>query len=208
MRIPNLKAQTGTTIEAGWRGRTDSYSWDLVSYYSWIDDEILNLRDTSGGRIGSVNAERTTRFGIELALGAQLTEKLSSRLAYTFQDFRFDGDATHGDNTLAGVAPHTVNATLRYAFMPSLFVETEVKWRPDGFFIDNAHVLKSDSFVTLNLRANYDINDKYSLYGEARNVTDEIYASSGLVVGEANPLQTAFVPGDGRSFIVGLKGKF
>jgi iron complex outermembrane recepter protein len=207
-RTPDLEAQTGTTIEAGWRGRTGSFSWDLVSYYSWIDDEILNLRDEGAARIGSVNADKTTRFGIELAVGAQLTDQLSSRLAYTYQDFRFDGDAKYGNNTLAGTVPHTVNASLRYAFLPNFFVETEVSWRPEGFYIDNGHALKSDGFATLGLRANYDINDKYSVYGEVRNVTDEVYASSGLVVGDANPGQTAFLPGDGRSFIIGLKGKF
>lgn len=166
------------------------------------------MRDEGAARIGSVNADKTTRFGIELAFGAQLTDQLSGRLAYTYQDFRFDGDTKYGNNTLAGTVPHTVNASLRYAFLPNFFVETEVNWRPYGFYIDNGHALKSDGFATLGLRANYDINDKYSVYGEVRNVTDEVYASSGLVVGDANPGQTAFLPGDGRSFIVGLKGKF
>lgn len=207
-RIPDLKAQTGTTIEAGWRGRKGRFSWDLVSYYSWIDDEILNLRDEGAARIGAVNADETTRFGVELAVGAQLTDQLSGRLAYTYQDFNFVDDSKYGNNQLAGTVPHTINASLRYAFVPEFFIETEVNWRPQGFFVDNGHVLKSDSFATVDVRANYDINDKFSIYGEVRNITDEVYAASGLVVGDANPAQTGFLPGDGRGFVIGLKGKF
>lgn len=207
-RTPSLKAQTGTTIEAGWRGRHRMLTWDAVTYYAWVKNELLNLRDETGASLGAVNADKTTHFGIELGLRAQLAEKLSSRLAYTYQNFRFNGDPLRGNNRLAGAPPHVVNAVLQYDVLPNLFVQTEVNWRAARTPVDNMNTLFNDSFVIADARANYDIDDHVSIYGEARNVFDEVYASSTLIVDQARPDQAAFLPGDGRAFYVGLKARF
>ena len=74
--------------------------------------------------------------------------------------------------------------------------------------VDNANTLFNDAYVVVDLRANYDINPNLSLYGEVRNVFDETYASSTLIVDTAQAGQAAFLPGDGRAFLAGLKGRF
>ena len=207
-RIPALKAQTATTIEAGWRGRDGMIAWDAVTYYAWVKNELLSLRDPTGVPLGSVNADKTTHFGVELGLKAQLADTLSSRVAYTYQDFRFDGDPLRGNNRLAGAPPHVVNAVLQYDVLPDLFVQTEVNWRAARTPVDNMNTLFNDSFVIVDARAYYDINDHFSVYGEARNVFDKTYASSTLIVDRARPDQAAFLPGDGRAFYVGLNAQF
>ena len=207
-RTSRLKAQRATTIEAGWRGRYWRMTWDAVAYYSWVKNELLSLRDATGSPLGSVNADKTTHLGVEFGLGVQLTDKLSGRLAYTFQDFRFDGDPVRSNNDLAGAPPHSLNAVLQYDFLPNLFVQTEVYSRPDSTPVDNLNTLVSESFVTLAVRANYDLNEYLSIYGEIRNIVDETYASSTLIVDRARPDQAAFLPGDGRTFYAGLKVQF
>ena len=204
---PDLDAQTATTVEVGWRGRKGRLAWDVVTYYSWVEDELLNLRDASGVSLGAVNADETTHFGIELGLAKQITERLKARVAYTFQEFRFDGDPVRGDNRLAGAPRHTVNAAVRYAVTPSWFVEAEVDWRPDDTPVDNANTLFNEAWVVVDLRSNYDVNERFSLYGEVRNVFDKVYASSTLITDVARPDQAAFLPGDGRAFIVGLRAR-
>ena len=206
-RTPDLKAQTATTIEAGWRGRSGIVAWDAVTYYAWVKNELLSLRDMSGVALGAVNADKTTHFGIELGLSAQLTDELSSRLAYTYQDFRFDGDPVRGNNRLAGAPPHFVNWMVQYDLLPDLVVQTEINWRARTA-VDNLNTLYNDSFVVVDLRANYDFNDHFSLFGEARNVFDKTYASSTLIVDQARPDQAAFLPGDGQAFYAGVKVKF
>ena len=205
---PDLDAQTATTIEAGWRGRNGGIAWNAVAYYSWVDNELLNLRDSSGVSLGSVNADKTTHFGIEFGVSAKLTDRLSGRLAYTFQDFRFDGDPVHGNNRLAGAPRHTIVAALGYAFTPALYAEVEVNWRPDKTPVDNANTLYADPFTVVNARASYQLTDTIMLYGEVRNVFDEVYASSTLIVDQAVVGQAAFLPGDGRAFIIGAKTRF
>lgn len=202
---PNLDAQTATTLEAGWRGKYERFTWNMVTYYSWVDNELLNLRDASGVSLGAVNANKTTHFGVELGATAQVTDALSTRITYTYQNFRFANDPTHGNNRLAGAPRHTVNAALRYTFMPGLFVETEVNWRPDNTPVDNANTLFNKSWVTVGLRSSYKINKTFNLYGEARNIFDEVYASSTLITDVGRSDQAAFLPGDGRSFLIGLK---
>jgi iron complex outermembrane recepter protein len=205
---PDLEAQTATTLEGGWRGRQGLISWEAVTYYSWVDNELLNLRDPSGVSLGAVNADKTRHFGIELGLAAQLTDVLGARVAYTYQDFRFDDDPVHADNRLAGAPPHIINAAVRYTVTSNLFVETEVNWMPGETPVDNANTLYNKSFVTVDARANYDVDETFSVYGEVRNMFDEKYASSTLIVDQAVAGQAAFLPGDGRAFIVGIKGTY
>jgi iron complex outermembrane receptor protein len=196
-----------------------------VVYYSWLDNELLNLRDASGTPLGAFNADETTHFGIELGLSARFSEQLSGRVTYTYQDFRFatdpDGPTTtttdgqqintvEAGNRMAGAPRHQINAALRYAFMPNFFVEGEVDWRPDDTPVDNANTLFNEEFVVFNLRANYDLYEQFSIFGEVRNVFDETYASSTLIADDAggNVNRAAFLPGDGRAFILGVSGKF
>ncbi|MEM1046833.1 MAG: TonB-dependent receptor [Pseudomonadota bacterium] len=207
--IPDLEEQTATTIEGGWKGSHGRFDWSAVAYYSWIDNELLNLRGASGVPLGAVNADDTVHFGVELGVAAQITDSISARLAYTYQDFRFDDDPRFGDNRLAGAPRHNVNAALRYSFMPGVFVEAEVDWRPDETPVDNANTLFNDGFVVVDVRGNYRVDDNFSLFAEARNVFDEVYASSTLIADTAaNQNQAAFLPGDGRAFVVGLKARF
>lgn len=206
---PDLEAQTATTLEGGWKGSTPVFAWSAIAYYSWVEDELLNLRDASGVSLGAINADKTTHFGIELGAAFDITRNLGGRAAYTYQDFRFDGDPNHGDNRLAGAPRHVVNAALRYTFVPGLWVEAEVHWVPDETPVDNANNLYNDGFTLVDLRSSYAVTENVSLFGEVSNVFDEKYASATLIVDTvANPDQAVFLPGDGRAFILGAKAKF
>ncbi len=207
-RTPDLKAQTATTVEAGWRGRVGVVTVDADTYYSWVENELLSLRDVTGASLGAVNADQTRHFGIELGVSAYLTDALSGRVAYTFQDFRFHDDPVRGNNRLAGAPRHVINASARYDFTPSFFVQAEVDWRPGKTPVDNMNTVYTDPFATVDLRANYDINDRVSVYGEVRNLFDTKYASSTLIVDQAGLNQAVFLPGDGRAFYAGVKAKF
>jgi iron complex outermembrane receptor protein len=206
---PDLKAQTATTLEGGWKGSTHALAWSAIAYYSWVEDELLNLRDETGNSLGAVNADDTTHFGIELGAAFDITTNISGRAAYTYQDFRFDGDRNYGDNHLAGAPRHVVNAALRYTFVPGLWLEAEVNWLPDETPVDNANTLYNDGHTLVDLRSSYEITDNIALFGEVSNIFDEKYASATLIVERvSNPQQAVFLPGDGRAFILGARAKF
>lgn len=206
---PNLEAQTATTVEGGWRGRTAQFSWDAVVYYSWVDNELLSLRDGTGAPLGAVNADKTTHFGVELGVGAALTDKLSARVVYTYQEFRFDNDPLRGNNRLAGAPSHLVNAMLQYQATDRWRIQGAVRWSPDKTPVDNMNTLYADSYVVVDLRSEYKVNDTISIFGEITNVFDETYASSTLIVDSVQRMdQAVFLPGDGRGYFGGVKARF
>ena len=205
---PDLKAQRATTVEAGWRGRYGMVAWEAVAYYAWIGNELLGLRDESGAPLAAVNANRTTHLGLEFGFDVQWTEKVGSRFAYTFQDFRFDGDAVRGDNDLAGAPPHSLDAVFQYDLLSNLFLQAQVHARPARTPVDNMNTLYADPFVTLDVRARYDIRTWFGIFGEVRNLADETSASSTLIADQARPDQAAFLPGDGRAFSAGVEVLF
>lgn len=205
---PDLKAQTATTVEAGWRGRTDRFSWDAVTYYSWVENELLSLRDSAGAPLGAINADKTTHFGIELGLGARLTDQLSGRIAYTFQDFRFDNDPLRGNNRLAGAPPHLIYAMLQFQATESWRLQGAMRWSPGRMPVDNMNTLYADPYAVFDLRTEYKIDKTFTVFGEITNLFNETYASSTLIVDQARPDQAAFLPGDGRGFYAGVKARF
>jgi len=205
---PNLSAQTAVTVEGGWRGRADRFSWDVVTYYSWIDNELLNLRDVTGASIGAINADRTTHFGIELGAGVKFTDKLSGRLAYTYQDFRFVNDPLRGNNKLGGAVPHLVYAQLQLQATDAWMVQGAVRWSPAEVPVDNMNTLYADPYAVVDLRSEYRINKTFRVFGEITNLFNKTYAATSLVVDQARPDQAAFLPGDGRGFYAGIKASF
>ena len=213
-RTPDLKAQTATTVEAGWRGSRGNYAWDATVYYSWVDNELLSLRDVTGSPLGAVNADKTSHFGVELGLSARIADRWSGRIAYTYQDFRFQSDMQSGPNTirkgnrLAGAPSHLVNAMLQYEATEDWTLQGAVRWLPSKTPVDNMNTLYADPYAVVDLRTQYRINEHVSFFGEITNVFDTAYAASTLVVDAAMPNQAAFIPGDGRGFFVGLNARF
>jgi iron complex outermembrane receptor protein len=205
---PDLKEQTATTLEGGWRGRLERFSWDAVVYYSWIDNELLSLRDSSGAPLGAINADRTTHFGVELGGGAKLTDWLSGRVAYTYQDFRFDNDPLRGNNQIAGAPRHLLNAMLQLQPNENWRIQSAVRWVPTKTPVDNMNTLYADPYVVVDLRTEYKINQAFSVFAEITNLFNETYASSTLIVDQARPDQAVYLPGDGRGYFAGLKAKF
>jgi iron complex outermembrane receptor protein len=205
---PNLDAQTATTAEAGWRGSRGPLRWDATTYYSLVENELLSLRDVTGAPLGAINADETIHFGVELGVTAELGDRLVGRLAYTYQDFRFNDDPLRGNNRLAGAPRHIINATLAYQLTEGWSLSASLKWVPETTPADNMNTLWADPYAVVDLRSEYKINDYLSVYGEVTNLLDETYASSTLIVDQATANQAAFLPGDGRGFYLGVKSRF
>lgn len=206
---PDLEAQSGYTLEIGTRGAVGPVSWELVAYRSWLDNELLSLRDATGVPLGTRNADDTRRTGIELGLSARFAEWLNGRLTYTYQDFEFDDDPFFGENALAGTQPHTLSARLIVTPLKGLTLTPNIIWVAEDTPVDNANTLFREDYALLGLQARYRLpGERLALFIDARNLTDEVYASSSLVTDVANPTQAAFLPGDGRSIYGGVEFRF
>ncbi len=205
---PDLKAQTAVTLEAGWRGEAGALTWDVTAYHSRLKNELLSLRDTSGAALASVNAGRTVHSGLELGLGAAFSDTLDARIAWTWQDFRFDNDPLRGNNRLAGAPENVLTLALDWQATERLALSGTVHWVPGRTPVDNMNTVFNDSYTLVDLGASWSVSENAVIVAEVTNLLDERYASSTLVVDQALPTQAAFIPGEGRAFYLGAKLAF
>lgn len=206
LRATDVKAQQARTLEIGWRGNRGAFGWDAVAYHSQIDNELLQLNTSSGVPYVS-NADRTVHDGIELGMNVSLAPDLRGRLAYTWQDFHFDDDATRGNNTLAGAPRNLLKVRLDWQASDRLALSGAVTWR-DEIWVDNANTAKADAVTLLDLGARYAVSDRVELVAELTNVSDETYAAAVVAADTAMTNSAAYLPGEGRAAYLGVKLKF
>lgn len=209
----DIKAQTATTYEVGTRGRRPDFTWDVALYRAEIRNELQCLTN-SFGNCNVTNADRTVHQGLELGLGGAIVkdmltarDKLWLNAAYTYNDFRYENDATFGNNRLPGAPPHYLRAELLYKHPSGFSFGPNVEWVPSDYFVDSANTLTTASYVLWGLRAVYDDDKNVSAYVEARNLADTTYIAATSVIDRANSSSRLFNPGNGRSIFAGLRFK-
>jgi iron complex outermembrane receptor protein len=212
----DIKTQRATTYEIGTRGRRPDFTWDLALYRMEIDNELM-CYDTapSTGNCQVVNADKTVHQGIEIGFGAALMkglvasgpspDRLWLNLAYTLNDFHYDGDADFGDNILPGAPRHFVRAELLYKHPSGIFFGPNTEWVPEAYYVDSANTLKTASYAIWGLKLGFDNGGPFSAYIEGRNLSDVAYIASASITDLAAPTSALFEPGSGRAVYAGVK---
>ncbi|OAI08990.1 TonB-dependent receptor [Methylomonas methanica] len=214
---PKRDIQTASTVEIGTRGQTERLKWDLAFYQAWVNNEYLIIADPRNPTaFSATNASSTTLHnGVELGLETSLPLDLAAlgdnlRLSgnYTWNNFHFDNDPALGNNRLPGVPEHN-------AFIEALYQH------PSGFYIgpnarivssnwaDFANTLAAKPYALLGARMGWDDGKHWKLFVDGRNLTDEHYASSVWLLGNANGADAEqFNPGATRSVFGGVEYRF
>jgi iron complex outermembrane receptor protein len=208
-----IRPQRATTYEIGTRGRRPDLFWELTGYRANIKDEFLCLY-SAFGNCNVTNADRTVHQGLEAALGIALfrnilsaaeADRLWLQFAYTFNNFRFDGDRSFGDNQLPGAPRHFLRAELLYKHPSGFFFGPNVEWVPQSYFVDSANTLKTEPYLLLGLKAGYDNGQRFSAYIEGRNLGNRKYIASASIIDRANPALPLFEPGTGLGVFGGVR---
>lgn len=207
-----VNAQTATTYEIGTRGRRPDLTWDIALYRAEIRNELQCLRTAPWSLCSVVNAGRTVHQGVEVGLGAALLKGIVSgkdhlwiNVAYTLNDFFFDGDAVYGHNRLPGVPRHFIRSELSYRHPGGFQAGPNVEWMPQAYFADNANSLTIDPYTLLNFRVTYDRGRGWSGYVEGRNLLDTRYISTTMTAGVADAASALFNSGYGRAIYGGVR---
>ncbi len=207
--LADTKAQRATTLEIGTRGRIEDLRWDVAVYRAQIEHEFQYF-DLGNGNYQVTNADDTVHQGIELAgdwvFARQLIgdDELSLKLAYTFNDFAFDDDASWGDNDLPGAPRHYLRSELLYRHKAGFYAGPSLEWVPQAYYVDNANTHKTKAYALLGLRAGYDDGRHWSVYVDARNLGDERYIASASVAAVASDASMLYEPGDGIGVFGGV----
>ena len=203
-----IKAQEAWTWEAGVRGRTDQFSWDVAVYRAELENELQTFIVNSelGIPAATFNAGPTVHQGIEAGFDWRFAPGWRLRQTWTYSDFDFEGDKVYGDNDLPLVPPHLYRAELRYDHPAGWFVAPSVEWTPSDVWVDYMNTLKAPGYTIVNLGLGYTLDERTSLFVDARNLLDERYVSNFSAVTDAGKASTAvFWPGEGVSAFVGLR---
>ncbi len=210
-----LEAQSAVTLEVGGRGELGPLSWDLAIYRSHLRNELLSFGEpgTRGFISYTENAGDTVHQGIELgadlAIGQQMLAehglKLLWRNVFTLNDFYFDGDPDYGDNQLAGVPEQVYISELRLDSKRDWYLVFNLRWIPDGPYVDFANTTAAPGYHLLGATAGYQITPAWRVFISGENLTDEAYiANSGTNAHQLLEDADLFTPGQGRAVFVGI----
>jgi iron complex outermembrane receptor protein len=210
----SIQPQRATTYEIGTRGRRPDMTWELTAYHAAITDELLCLY-SAFGNCNVTNADRTIHQGIEAGLGVVVLkglfdssaapDKLWLNMAYTLNDFRFDNDATFGNNLLPGAPRHYLRAELLYKHANGFYVGPNLEWVPQAYYVDSANTLMTEPYAIVGLKAGVDNGGPVSGYIEARNIANKSYIASASIIDRATAATPLFEPGTGRAVYAGVK---
>jgi len=222
-----LDKQSGYTVELGTRHEGTRYGWNVSAYHSWINNELLEVKDFVLGVKETKNYPHTIRRGIELGGVAVPVQgifdpadrdRLMLRGMYTYSDFYFSTGDYRGKK-LAGVPPHYLTGTVEYNYPGKFFLAANVESQPQRSPIDHTNTVYQSAYTIFGLRVGVEGWRDFSFYVEGKNVLNKSYASSYVISDQILlppipfPNFTAdnlafFMPGQLRAIYVGVSYRF
>lgn len=195
---PNLKPEKGYVWTFGGNTKlNEKTSLSANVFYSKITDAIDWDYTSVPNYTLAVNVNKEKRRGLELSLNHDFDDNLSAYASYTYVQVKQDkGKGFTKDLT---TKPNIYRAGLKYKNADWLFTlnANAVTGQSEKNFVDS-------SYFTLDLGAQYKINDNAKLFINGYNLTNARYAEFGGLYknGEVR------YPMAGRSFIIGAEYTF
>jgi iron complex outermembrane recepter protein len=212
-------AQTATSFEIGTRGMRNFFRWDVTAYHAEIENELLTIVDPITNSSTTTNADQTTHTGIEVGAEIDLLgqswkdmpdHRVVFRSAWTYGKFEFDRHSTdtydYSGNKIAGLPPHLIRGELVWENSSGWYAGPTFEWVPVESYIDHRNTTTADPYALVGFKLGQRKEKGISWFIEAKNLTDEHYASTYNVLDTFNPsAPTQYLPGDGRSVYAGLQ---
>lgn len=195
---PNLKPEKGYVWTFGGNTKlNEKTSLSANVFYSKITDAIDWDYTSVPNYTLAVNVNKEKRRGLELSLNHDFDDNLSAYASYTYVQVK--QDKGYGFAKDLTTKPNIYRAGLKYKNADWLFTlnANAVTGQSEKNFVDS-------SYFTLDLGAQYKINDNAKLFINGYNLTNARYAEFGGLYknGEAR------YPMAGRSFIIGAEYTF
>ncbi len=200
---PPLEQVVAKTFEAGVRGEWSDGRWHAGVFRTANDDDILFI---SAGALTNEgffdNVGETRRAGFEANLAGAAGERLTWSLDYTYLDATFresftvmsanhpeavDGEiVVESGDRLPLIPQQLLKAGVRVAVTAALTVSADLVGSSGAYFRgDEGNLLEElDGHSVVNVRAEYRLGERASLFASIENLLDEEYETFG-VLGEA-----------------------
>lgn len=194
---PNLKPEKGYVWTLGGNAKlNDKTDISASVFYSDIKDAIGWAWD-GVSTTQAINVNKEKRRGLELSLNHDFDDNLSAYASYTYVQVK--QDKGYGFAKDLTTKPNIYRAGLKYKNADWLFTlnANAVTGQSEKKYVDS-------SYFTLDLGAQYKINDNAKLFINGYNLTNARYAEFGGLYGNGE----ARYPMAGRSFIIGAEYTF
>lgn len=195
---PNLKPEKGYVWTFGGNTKlNEKTSLSASVFYSKITDAIDWDYTSVPNYTLAVNVNKEKRRGLELSLNHDFDDNLSAYASYTYVQVK--QDKGYGFAKDLTTKPNIYRAGLKYKNADWLFTlnANAVTGQSEKQFVDS-------SYFTLDLGAQYKINDNAKVFINGYNLTNARYAEFGGLYGNGE----AKYPMAGRSFIIGAEYTF
>jgi iron complex outermembrane receptor protein len=212
---PDLDPQEALNKEVGIRGTlSDKLLYDLTLFSVAVKDEITPYE--VGGRTYYENAARTRREGLELSLEHFTTDMLTTTVAWTWAQYRFERfyDQQQGidvsDNHMPGLPQHIIFAEAAWRPANGFFVIGDVRFASE-VYAENTNQTRIGSHTVVNTRFgkrwNFGQRD-LEVHTGINNLFDRDYYSNIRINANSdrpNPADRGyFEPAPGRTLYAGI----
>ncbi len=203
--IPNLRPATYNNYEIGLRQAmlNGALKLDAAIYRLEGKDTIVSYRlDT--GNSENRNAGRTRSEGLELGL-TYASGAFDARLGTAISTHRYLQYQTGSTSNFTGKsmpqAPRDIT-TMEVGYQPATHARVALEVVHQGaYWMDDANTQQYPGHTLLNLRGNMQLGRDWTLWAQARNLTDKRYADS---ASKSNSGASTYSPGAPRSLMVGV----
>ncbi len=173
--VNNIDSEELDSVELGIRGDLNALAYDVSLYFMEKDNFIF--RDTTRT---TVDNGETSHRGIEISLSYEFSDSLSGDLVATFARHEYENNPALSATLVKGndidTAPREMGS-VRLNWAPVGNFNGELEWTYLGeYYEDPANQHEYDGHSLVNLRLNYEINDKISTFFRVINLTDTDYA--------------------------------
>jgi iron complex outermembrane receptor protein len=215
----DLKPETSTTYELGFRTKSSRFQGVIAGYYVDFKDRIIAFANGSGiqgnpailSNVGDVRS-----WGVEAAGTFRVTPELSLFASYAYNDSEYQDDVVNAANAVvAATAGKTVVNS------PKHLAKGEITWDNGTFFArvganytgKRFYSYENDAevggFVIVDASIGYRLNDRISIQANATNLFDKEYVSTIGTNGFANRGDSqTLLAGAPQQFFVTLKAGF
>lgn len=226
----SIQDQKAIAFEVGTRASFGAHTGSLSLFRTDVKDELLTIPivpgDPSKGSY-TFNGSKTYKQGVEFALESVLWSdngflapargngsKLVLAHSVSLNDFGYKNDPTFGKNELPGVPRQYYQGRLAYDAASGFFANVSVI-AASRYYVDFANHLEAPGYILFNAGIGYqEPKHRWQVYLDARNITDESYASSAGPVFDAGTTVAAarsnrlFQAGDGFGLTGGITLRF
>ncbi len=198
-----LDPEISNTYEVGYKKEFEKAYVESNVYFMNIEDTITSKKDSDGNTY-YLNGGKSDHKGIELTLFSNLTEDISSKIAYSYSKHNFVDDVNYKDNEMAEAPNHTGNFRLFYNpyFMKKLTLMGEIQYVGD-YYMNNENTKKYTGYEIGNVKGTYNLSKSLSIFGKVTNITDKKYATSA-----SSGWSDSYTSGNPRAYYTGLNYKF